>query len=440
MTSSSWLQTFEQLRRNRLPGQLIVQITDACNAKCPQCGMRVTAGFKRSRLSLDAVRRAIDAAAEKGFQAISFTGGEPFLFLDDLVALIRYAGSAGIPYIRTGTNGFVFMGRDEKGFHSRMERMAQALADTPLRNFWISIDSANPRIHEEMRGLPGVIDGIAAALPIFHACGIYPSANLGINRRIAGDTGSAGEPRLAPESFYRHFLAGFERFFAFARELGFTMANVCYPMSIAEGDTPADGLSPVYAATATDNIVNFSDTEKTLLFQALFDAIPSCRSRMRIFTPRTSLLALIRRTSGGKPEAYPCRGGIDFFFIDAQTGHAYPCGYRGNEDMGLFEALDIADLLKNGAHCRQCDWECFRDPSELMGPALDLLNHPARLTRRLMTDRAYARLWLEDLRYYRACDFFDGRKPPAWGRLLKEFGQKHPERTPATNPQFLRDP
>jgi hypothetical protein len=416
MTSAPWFQAIRQVWRNRLPGQLIIQITDACNAKCPQCGMRVTEGFKRSRLSLDTIRCAIDAAAEKGFQAISFTGGEPLLFLDDLIEMIRHAGSAGIPYIRTGTNGFVFMGSDKKGFNSRIERIAHALADTPIRNFWISIDSAVPKVHEAMRGLPGVMEGIAKALPIFHACGIYPSANLGINRNIAGGDDATGNQHIEPEAFSLYYRSGFDRFYQFVCDLGFTMVNCCYPMSIPDRQS-GSGLSPVYAATATDDVVNFSSMEKALLFQALSQTIPSYRSRIRIFTPRTSLLALTRQLSHQETESHPCRGGIDFFFIDAKTGHAYPCGYRGNTDMGGFEALNLTDTLNGGPDCRECDWECFRDPSELMGPVLDLRNHPVRAIKRLATDRTYTQLWLEDLRYYQACSFFDGRKAPGWNRL-----------------------
>lgn len=417
MTSELWFQTIRHLWRNRIPGQLIIQITDACNACCPQCGMRVTEGFKRSSLSLDTIKRFIDAAAEKGFQSISFTGGEPLLFLNDLIEMIRYAGYAGIPFIRTGTNGFIFMGSDKKGFNSRIERIAHALAETPIRNFWISIDSVVPEIHETMRGLPGVIDGISKALPVFHACGIYPSANLGINRNLAGEV-FAKNQRIEPEAFHKYYRSGFDRFYQFVCELGFTMVNCCYPMSIPDRETGA-GLTPVYAATATDDVINFSRMEKALLFHALSETIPSHRSRIRIFTPRTSLLALTRQLLLREPEAYPCRGGIDFFFIDAKTGRTYPCGYRGNEDIGSFEELNLSDTLKGSRGCRECDWECFRDPSELISPLLGVLNHPVQAIRRLATDRTYAQLWLEDLRYYKACGFFNGRKAPEWDQLHK---------------------
>jgi MoaA/NifB/PqqE/SkfB family radical SAM enzyme len=165
----------------------VVQITDRCNARCPQCGMRVTESFARSTLETDAIKRMIDAAACRGVQAISFTGGEPLLDLPRLVELIRYAGGAGIPFIRTGTNGFMLTNPEKKGFEDRVSRMVEQLADSPLRNFWISLDSAVDHVHDAMRGFPGVVAGIAKALPIFHQAGIYPAVNLGINRNVGGD-------------------------------------------------------------------------------------------------------------------------------------------------------------------------------------------------------------------------------------------------------------
>ena len=70
--------------------------------------MRATAKFPRSILSQDTLKRILDAAADQGVQALSFTGGEPLLFADDLIDMMAYAGNIGIPFVRTGTNGFLF--------------------------------------------------------------------------------------------------------------------------------------------------------------------------------------------------------------------------------------------------------------------------------------------------------------------------------------------
>ena len=137
----SGLKTAALMLKGRMPGQLVIQITDRCNATCPQCSMRKTNKFDRTRLTNDQLKEIIDAAGEKGFQAISFTGGEPMLLRRDLPGLIRHAGKAGIPYIRTGTNGFFFAGHDKPDFKDKVKAIADELSDTPLRNFWISLDS-----------------------------------------------------------------------------------------------------------------------------------------------------------------------------------------------------------------------------------------------------------------------------------------------------------
>jgi hypothetical protein len=78
-------------------------------------------------------------------------------------------------------------------------------------------------------------------------------------------------------------------------------------------------------------------------------------------------------------------------------------------------------MNKNGtetkAYCRLCDWECFRDPSELFGPVLEGLFSPLNLLRRIKKDTLHFRLWSEDMLYYRACQLFNGRKPPDMARL-----------------------
>ncbi len=415
--------TIKSILKNRTPGQLVIQFTDQCNARCPQCGMRVTAKFSRSTLPNDDIKKMIDAAAAKGVQAVSFTGGEPLLYLDRLVEMIRYAGQAGIPYIRTGTNGFVFKNPQKNGFRAKVYQLAEKLADTPLRNFWISIDSLNPWIHEQMRGFEGVLSGVQKALPILHEHGLYPSANLGLNRNIGGKSTASINPNALGdnaaylESFYNGFKRALARFYQFVIDLGFTMVNTCYPMSVGESEA-RQGLNPVYEASAISDIVRFNNGEKALLFKALLETAPKFRSRIRVFSPLCSLYALHRHYTDAniKGGAYPCRGGLDFFFVDAQNGDAYPCGCRGAENLGKYWDLDVASCNLSQA-CYLCDWECFRDPSELFGPLLEGVRHPFNLMRKFSKNPRYFKLWLSDLHYYNACAFFNSRMAPDYRRL-----------------------
>ncbi|MCG8636816.1 MAG: radical SAM protein, partial [Desulfobacterales bacterium] len=364
-----------------------------------------------------------DAAGEKGIQAISFTGGEPMLLRRDLPELIRHAGRAGIPYIRTGTNGFFFANHDRPDFRDKIQRIAAELAETPLRNFWISLDSSLAHVHEEMRGFEGVVKGMEKALPLFHAAGLYPSVNLGLNRNVSDRTRTQTSPTIrdldTPEDspFYRTFSQGFDAFYRTVVNLGFTIANACYPMSM-DDHKDKQGLDPVYAAASPDRVVCFTRTEKALMFKALMDTIPKFRSKIRIFSPLTSLHTLYREYCGKDAKAFPCRGGIDFFYVNCTDGNTYPCGYRGRENLGPFPDLDI-DALDTKSRCLACDWECFRDPSELGGPVAEGLTAPWQLAARLAKDPVYTSRWFEDLRYYKACDFFDGRRPPRASSLRR---------------------
>ena len=402
-----------------LPGQLVVQITDRCNATCPQCSMRVTEKFTRSSLTRKQMEQIMDAAGTKKIKAISFTGGEPFIMADDLMQYMKRAGDKKIPFIRTGTNGFYFTGSHRPGFRDKVSRLAERLAATPVRNFWISIDSSDPELHGQMRGFDNLFEGIARALPIFQDAGIYPSVNLGINRNLGGaatrdlyreDFSSEKEWKTAVYQTYRK---AFGQFYETVIDLGFTIANACYPMSVDETSTDLD---PVYQASAVDRVIRFTRTEKAQIFKALSDTIPEYRSRIRIFSPRVSLHALVNEYSGQTDTSYPCLGGISYFFIDSASGDTFPCGYRGHDNFGKFHesgrALDL-----NSSPCRRCDWECFRDPSELIGPVLDLLTAPGSLLKKIFSDPVRFRLWAQDLLYYRACDYFNGRKAPDYKKL-----------------------
>jgi len=399
--------------RGRIPAQLIIQLTDSCNATCPQCGMRQKSPFRRSLLSMDDAKRIIDHAAASGVAALSITGGEPFLYSEELFTLIRYASDAGIPYTRSGTNGFLFMHSEGAGFPSRVSRLAEAIAATGLYTFWISIDSPFANVHEKLRGLPGVMRGIERALPIFHEHGVYPAANLGITKALFPPLTALNAQSMDRTEQYR---AGFRAFFHSVVALGFTIANVCYPMSIGEAESGS--LSAVYGATAENSLVRFTHREKAIMFRALRETIQEFRPHIRIFSPLSSLLALERRYADEKDVSRPCRGGADYFFIDAQGGNTYPCGYRGEENLGKFWELNLANPPLDPT-CRECDWECFRDPSELLGPFHEFFSGPAALLGKLLRDRLHTSLWLNDLRYFWASDFFNGRRRPDFRKLRR---------------------
>jgi len=402
------------LLRGRLPGQLIIQYTNRCNADCPQCGMRRSNDIARYTLQIDRARALIDDAAARGVRSLSLTGGEPLLFSDEIVDLINHASAAGIPYIRTGTNGFIFRNAESADFEKKIRPMVEKLAATSLYTFWISIDSASAERHERIRGLDGVIKGIEKALPIFHEHKIYPAANLGINRAVGFEPSFPFLKKIGPEEFHRTFRESFEQFYRFIAGLGFTMANSCYPMS---GDDAAESIDSsltgtnraVYGAISNDAIVSFSPAEKALIFRALYETIPRFRGTLRIFSPRCSLYGLMNKFEHDGQALFKCRGGTDFYFAEGRNGLIHPCGYIDEPREHL---PDLTKRLNCIAGCEKCEWECFRDPSDLLGPFAELFSQPIKLIRKITRDPIFFRLLREDLRYAHACGYFNGRAAP----------------------------
>jgi uncharacterized Fe-S cluster-containing radical SAM superfamily protein len=385
------------LLKGRAPGQLVIQFTDACNAQCPQCGMSVDNAFHRSKLEPQFVRRVLETAAGRGVMSVSITGGEPLLYSEQVLDLLAHARSLGIRYTRTGTNGFLFQRADASDFHRRVARLAVRLREARVYTFWISLDSADPTTHEQARGLPGVVDGIRRALPVFHDHGVYPTVNLGINRNM-GKTPI--EPLRDPDEFEKQAREALRDFYRAALDLGFTMANVCYPMGLGNDDPVA-----AYQATSSAELVQFSSEERVILFRVLAEVTRDFRSRIRIFTPLSSLSALSSQHSGSDKGIAPCRGGVDFFYISAAGRLLYPCGFRGMEPLG--DPTDAATWATGArADCLLCDWECFRDPSHLIAPLTRMVRRPDQVLRWIITDSDLARAWWRDWRYYSACSYF----------------------------------
>jgi hypothetical protein len=270
------------------------------------------------------------------------------------------------------------------------------------------MDSADTQTHEQLRGLPGVIDGIIKALPVFHARGLYPAVNLGINRRVAGDLIPPLDEGGDEDAFFEAYRLGFQRFFTKAVDMGFTMANVCYPMSFETTD-PGTG-KPAYGAISADSMVNFSRRELRLVFRALLHTIPAFRNSLRIFTPLSTLYALSRENS--RDLLFPCLGGICYFYLDSRDGRIYPCGYRGDEDLGASVAELRTAPGNQQSFCKKCHWECFMDPSQLFGILRQAIRHPFKTCFGKALDRDLLRLWFGDVKYYLACNFFNGRRPP----------------------------
>jgi uncharacterized Fe-S cluster-containing radical SAM superfamily protein len=401
----NFLNLFYPFFKNRLPGQLVIQFTNVCNALCPQCEMRKSNNLRRNTLSENKIKSIIDRASKNKIAAVSFTGGEPLLFPETLKNLLLYAKEKKIHFTRTGTNGFFFE-RKHSNYDKKIASTAKMIKDSKVRNFWISIDSSDPCQHEKMRGFERQVEGIYKGLPVFNDSGIFPCANLGINKGMGGR--KTLELNLKNYSSEKKYLTDFEKvyenafseFFTFVSQLGFTMANCCYPMSTAPD---SNQISPVYSAASADSIVSFSKNEKISLFKALYRAIEKNRNKISIFNPLSSVFQILNHYEKDiKP--FSCRGGESFFFTDALSGKTYPCGFRNDEiSSSCFSEAENSD-------CIRCDWECFRDPSTLMAPVAEIFSSPGRAYNDMRKNKQFYSIWKSDIKYYFKCGFFNSNK------------------------------
>lgn len=146
------------------PGHPVWEVTEACNLRCIHC--HATGGKAvDGELSTDEGKRLIDMiAAEEEFRTLVFTGGEP-LVRADIFALFRHAQQAGLKNI-LATNGILID-----------EEMAFKLKDHGVVCNAISIDAADPAIHDRIRNMPGAFDLAMRAIEATRKAGILLQIN-----------------------------------------------------------------------------------------------------------------------------------------------------------------------------------------------------------------------------------------------------------------------
>lgn len=140
-------------------GQRIVQLHPSlrCNLCCEHCYSNSGPGM-RTELDPAVVCGLVSDAARMGYQVVSVSGGEPFLY-SGLAAVLRHAKSLGLRTTVT-TNGYFLQRR-------RLD---------PLRDFVdvlaVSLDGP-PDLHNRLRASPRAFDRLCTGLESLRASGLY---------------------------------------------------------------------------------------------------------------------------------------------------------------------------------------------------------------------------------------------------------------------------
>lgn len=115
--------------------------TKACNLKCKHC-YRDAGKKERDELSLGEARLLLEEMNLAGFQIVVLSGGEP-LMREDIFDIIGYGTALGMRMV-LGTNGTLIT-----------KDVADKLKKSGLARVGVSLDSRNPAVHDQFRGVEG---------------------------------------------------------------------------------------------------------------------------------------------------------------------------------------------------------------------------------------------------------------------------------------------
>ena len=143
--------------------KLAIAITDKCSAACSMCCFSCSPAGKM-HLDTGLIKSVIDEVAEtKTIRSIGWTGGEAFLYYDQIVECTKYAKSNGFR-LTINTNGF--WGKDVK----RAAEMTKELKSIGIEAISFSAD----RYHQQF--VP--IEHLKTALKVSHEAGLLTEISL----------------------------------------------------------------------------------------------------------------------------------------------------------------------------------------------------------------------------------------------------------------------
>jgi len=162
--AESWIR--RKILRSRIPAALHVEVTTNCQLTCQGCYVERTEGQSWTATSLT---KLVTEAEELGIRQFSFSGGEPFLEADTVLAVARAQPKSAFIVV---TNGIAVD-----------EGLAAALAEVGNVGVLVSHDGPGT---DHLRGT-GVLDAAEGAMERLRRAGIFLGASVRVARETAGD-------------------------------------------------------------------------------------------------------------------------------------------------------------------------------------------------------------------------------------------------------------
>jgi radical SAM protein with 4Fe4S-binding SPASM domain len=311
-------------------------VTLRCPLRCTHCYADAGEQDVPGVLSTTEAFRVIDQICETGKPVLILSGGEP-LMREDIFEIARYGTHQGLP-MAMGTSGYVFS-------HDTAARLREA----GIKKVAISVDSADPLVHDTFRGMKGAWERAIQAICRCKKEGIPVQINTTVQNSM---------------------ITPVEDLIALGTGLGVKDYQIFFPVPTGRAET--DPGSPVaYEKFISEILTRYRDGNVNIR--------PTCAPQFRRIADQ---LGIKNRTWGRG-----CIAGIQYCRIYA-NGDVTPCPYlpviAGNVrtthfsriwyESEVFSALRDPDRLQGKCHvcmyrfvCGGCRARAYGKNSRLTG-------------------------------------------------------------------------
>ncbi len=193
--------------RQPVPLIMDIAVTYRCQCRCVHCCAEALRGSGTTELKTEELKSLIDQAEQMGVMQVVFSGGEPLL-RKDIVELVRYAHDAGM-MIRLNTNSLLLN-----------PQLVLNLKKAGLDICAVSIDDAEPKVHDRLRGVPGLHKKALSGIGLLRKYGLFFN--------------------ILTYASKRNVTAGLEKIIAWARQLGVLSVLIYFPVAVGRWEGAFD--------------------------------------------------------------------------------------------------------------------------------------------------------------------------------------------------------
>jgi MoaA/NifB/PqqE/SkfB family radical SAM enzyme len=166
----------------RRPFQVLLQVTNRCNMTCDFCDFWPNGVAPQQELSLENFRELARQLDELGTFFISVEGGEPFV-RKDLIEILTVLSRRHVTCLYT--NGWFVT-----------EPSARAVYESGVTQVGVSIDYADPALHDRRRGIAGATERAWRAVELFRDAAPSKGRQVHVMTVVMADNLGELEPLL----------------------------------------------------------------------------------------------------------------------------------------------------------------------------------------------------------------------------------------------------